>query len=300
MPRTAKIVPFSLNALFAGSGSKVYWAMSESLFRRGLLFIWAILMAFTGPLIAGDVVISQIYAGGGVSSSTYKTDFIELHNRGVTAVSLTGLTVQYSNGTTNFWTGTFIGGTLQPGQYYLVQQGTPASGLNDLPPPNASSSITLSAGGGKIALVSGFDTLTTSCPTGAEILDIVGYGQANCSEGLPAAALGNTTALLRGAGGCTDTDHNSTDFAISTPNPRNTSALLNACTGSQPNFLFSIYTNGFYATFSADPARSNIAEVSSNLVSWDVLSGAISNAGTFFTLRDTNTFSRRFYRIRSQ
>jgi hypothetical protein len=257
-------------------------------------------MAFTDPLIAGDVVISQIYAGGGVSSSTYKTDFIELHNRGLSAVSLTGLTVQYSNGTTNFWTGTFIGGTIQPGQYYLIQQGTPGSGLNDLPPPNASSSITLSAGGGKIALVSGFDTLTTSCPTGAEILDFVGYGQANCSEGLPAAALGNTTALLRGAGGCTDTDHNSTDFTLGTPSPRNASAPFNACTGSQPNFLFSIYTNGFYATFSADPARSNIAEVSSNLVSWDVLSGAISNAGTFFTLRDTNKCSRRFYRIRSQ
>src|SRR6266700_2230919 len=150
--------------------------MSETLFCRGILCVWTISMAITGPFIAGDVVISQVYAGGGVSSSTYKTDFIELHNRGTTPVNLTGLTVQYSNGTTNFWTGTFIGGTLQAGQYYLIQQGTPTSGLNDLPPPNASSSITLNAGGGKIALVTGFDTLTASCPTGAEILDFVGYG----------------------------------------------------------------------------------------------------------------------------
>jgi hypothetical protein len=275
--------------------------MVGTLFHRNIVFActgW--LVAASSSLHASDVVISQIYAGGGISSSTYKSDFIELHNRGTVAVNLSGWTVQYSNGTTNFWTGTFLGGSLQPGQYYLVQQGAPASGLNDLPPVNASSSIVLSTGGGKVALVSGTDALSTTCPTGPEILDFVGYGQANCSEGLPAGAMGNTTALLRAAGGCIDTDHNSTDFSLGTPGPRNTSSPFNTCGSAQPLFLFSVYTNGFYATFSADPARSNVAQVSTNLVSWDVLNAAVSNAGTFFVLRDTNLSPRRFYRIWSQ
>lgn len=249
---------------------------------------------------AADVIISQVYAGGGSSSSTYKSDFVELHNRGTSAVNITGWTVQYANGTTNFWSGTFVGGTLQPGQYYLVQQGTPASGLNDLPPPNASSSTLLSASGGKIALVNGIATLTDACPSGPEIIDFVGYGQANCSEGLPAATMGNTTALLRGSSGCTDTDHNSTDFTLGTPTPHNNFSPFSSCAGGEPTFLFSIYTNSFFATFSADPARSNVAMFSTNLISWEVLNGAVSNAGTFFVLRDTNATPRRFYRIWSQ
>src|SRR5256886_2902875 len=37
---------------------------------------------------------------------------------------------------------------------------------------------------------------------------------------------------VRAAGGCTDTDNNSTDFTATTPNPRNTSTAFNVCGGT--------------------------------------------------------------------
>src|SRR5207248_5427934 len=53
-------------------------------------------------------------------------------------------------------------------------------------------------------------------------VDIVGYGSGtNCSETLRTARLSNTTAALRNGGGSVDTDNNSADFTVGTPNPRN-------------------------------------------------------------------------------
>ncbi|MEJ7577360.1 MAG: lamin tail domain-containing protein, partial [Pyrinomonadaceae bacterium] len=50
------------------------------------------------PLVASnDVVISQIYGGGGNTNATYSQDFIELFNRGAQSVSLGGYSVQYSS-----------------------------------------------------------------------------------------------------------------------------------------------------------------------------------------------------------
>ncbi|MGH8628346.1 MAG: lamin tail domain-containing protein [Gammaproteobacteria bacterium] len=43
-----------------------------------------------------DVVVSQVYGGGGGSGVLFKQDFVELFNRGRTAISLSGWTVQYA------------------------------------------------------------------------------------------------------------------------------------------------------------------------------------------------------------
>ncbi len=43
-----------------------------------------------------QVVISQVYRGGGNSGATLRSDFIELHNIGSTTVSLDGWSVQYA------------------------------------------------------------------------------------------------------------------------------------------------------------------------------------------------------------
>ncbi len=53
--------------------------------------------------------------------------------------------------------------------------------------------------------------------------DFVGYGTAGDFETAAAPGLTNTTADLRAAAGATDTDNNSADFAVGTPDPRNTS-----------------------------------------------------------------------------
>ncbi|GEM_PF-5056157 len=57
------------------------------------------------------------------------------------------------------------------------------------------------------------------------LLDEIGYGTANCSEGSAAPAGGNALAVIRKLAGCTDNNTNSTDFAAATSLPRNTLTL---------------------------------------------------------------------------
>ncbi|HSB86668.1 MAG TPA: ExeM/NucH family extracellular endonuclease, partial [Ilumatobacteraceae bacterium] len=80
----------------------------------------------------------------------------------------------------------------------------------------------------------------------ALIKDLVGYGGANFYEGAPAPTLSNTTAALRLANGCTETDNNASDFAASAPTPRNTASPTNACAvaDSAPEVAGTFPTNG--------------------------------------------------------
>ena len=186
-------------------------------------------VAFAPAPVAGisnSVVISQVYGGGGNSGATYKNDFIELHNRGNSPVSLSGWSVQYAAAAGTTWQRTNLTAvTLQPGQYYLIQEAQGAGGAVNLPTPDAPGAIAMSATAGKVALVNNQTTLTgTGCPFGAAVIDFVGFGStANCFEGTgPTGTLSNTTAALRGDFGCTDTDQNSVDFVIGVPTPHNT------------------------------------------------------------------------------
>jgi endonuclease G len=180
------------------------------------------------------IVISQVYGGGGNSGATFTNDFIELFNRGNAPVSLNGWAVQYGSATGTTWAVTPLTNfTLQPGQYYLVQEAAGAGGTTALPTPDAIGTIAMALGVGKIALTSDTVALSgTGCPFGPSVVDFVGYGTtANCSETAPTATLTNTTAALRGNAGCTETDNNSTDFATGDPSPHNSDDDLHVCGG---------------------------------------------------------------------
>ena len=82
---------------------------------------------------------------------------------------------------------------------------------------------------GKVALVSSTTLLSGAAPSSGSIVDFVGYGTANHAEGTAAEGLGNTTGLIRGGGGCTDSDNNAVDFSEVTPAPRNSGSAANAC-----------------------------------------------------------------------
>lgn len=188
------------------------------------------------PAVSSGVVISQVYGGAGCGTagcSTYKNDYIELFNRGTTPVSLNGWSVQYAAATGTSWQVTNLTNvSLQPGQYYLVAEGAGANGVNNIPTPDATGTIAMSATAAKIALVNSTTALSGACPTGANIIDFVGYGTAaNCSETANAPAPSTTTADIRAMNGCTETDNNSTDFSAIAPNPRNTATSLNVCGG---------------------------------------------------------------------
>jgi predicted extracellular nuclease len=178
-----------------------------------------------------SLVISQVYGGGGNSGATYKNDFIEILNISASPISLSGYSVQYASTTGSFSSGNLTmlpNITLQPGHYFLIQEAAGAGGTANLPTPDATGSINLSATAGKVALVNGASAIA-SC-TAANVVDLIGYGSGvSCSETAAAPGLSNTTADLRAANGCTDTDNNSTDFSAGPPGPRNTSIPANAC-----------------------------------------------------------------------
>ena len=204
-----------------------------------------VLTATPSQAISIDVMISQVYGGGGNSGATYTNDFIELFNAGSSAVDLSGWSLQYASatGTGNFGANsaqlTPLSGVINPGQYFLIQEAQGAGGTTPLPTPDItdSSPIFMSATGGKVALVNAAVSLgcnggSTPCSPGAlaMILDLVGYGSANFFEGAGAAPAGtNTTSLVRltdASGWYIDTDNNSADFVSGPPTPHNSATVI--------------------------------------------------------------------------
>lgn len=201
----------------------------------------ALLLAGAAGGANAQVVISQVYGGGGNSGATLKSDFIELHNNGSTAVNLTGWHVAYASATGTSWTGkTALTGTIQPGGYYLIKEADGANGDNTgsaLTSPNATGTIAMGGGAGKVALVNNGTTLdAVACPTNASIVDIVGYGAASACAGTT-TALTNNQSARRLANGCTDSASGSTgsgaDFeVIAPPVPRNGDSTAITCSNA--------------------------------------------------------------------
>ncbi|MEP6635335.1 MAG: lamin tail domain-containing protein, partial [Acidobacteriota bacterium] len=124
-----------------------------------LLIVFAVAQHYISSLVpsaealSSTVVISQVYGGGGNSGATFRNDFIELFNRGTTPQSLNGWAVQYASATGTTWAVTNLTNvTLQPGQYYLVQEAAGTGGTTNLPTPDAIGTIALAAAAGKVAL----------------------------------------------------------------------------------------------------------------------------------------------------
>jgi predicted extracellular nuclease len=184
----------------------------------------ALLSASPATAASADVVISQVYGGGGNSGATFTNDFIELYNRGAATIDLAGWSVQYASAAGTSWSVTALTGSLAPGVHYLVQEAAGAGGTTPLPTPDATGSTAMSATSGKVALVTTATALAcgADCDTAPGVRDFVGYGTANDFETAAAPGLSNTTADLRAADGATDTDNNAADFAAGAPNPRST------------------------------------------------------------------------------
>jgi uncharacterized protein len=184
----------------------------------------------------GDAVISQVYGGGGNDGSVFTHDFIEIFNPGPDPVNLAGWSVQYASSTgTTTWSVTSLSGIVAPGRYHLVQeaQGTSSTGgTTPLPGPDSVGSTAMAAGSGKVALVRSVLALSGACPATTDLVDLVGYGTANCMEGgSTAPELNANTSTVRAQAGCVDTNVNGADFGVSTPpTPRNSASPLNDCT----------------------------------------------------------------------
>ncbi len=187
---------------------------------------------------SSDVVISQIYGGGGNPGAPLASDYVELFNRGTGAVSVAGWSLQYAAATGSSWARANLTGSIPAGGYYLVALASSGAVGGALPAADATGPINLSSSHGKLALVTNQTLLTcgggAACLPNAAVRDFVGFGSTDAAEGTSAVTLSVTTAGYRGASGCTDADNNAADFAAASPAPRNSSTAHHSCGGVQP------------------------------------------------------------------
>jgi predicted extracellular nuclease len=196
--------------------------------RWSMLWLIGVTPWLSLPGAQAQIVISQVYGGGGNEGSTFRNDFIELFNRGQETVSLAGWSVQYEPASgSGPWASTSLSGSLTAGRHLLIQQYRGQRGTQDLPTPDISDNVNLNAASGKVALSRSAVPLTGSCPGAFE--DLVGYGSADCAEGRSAPELSNKTAAIRRSGGCADTNDNSADLGVGAPNPRNSASEAKPC-----------------------------------------------------------------------
>jgi hypothetical protein len=169
-------------------------------------------------LLQAQVKINEVYGGGGNSGAQWTHDFVELYNTGSTAVSLSGWSVQQASATGSTWNVTNLSGTIQPNGYYLVQMAAGAGAGSPLPTPDATGTAAMGATSGKILLCNVTTAQTGTNPSGANVVDKVGYGAtANGFEGTgPTPAPSNSSSVQRSAPGF-DTNNNNSDFATLTP-----------------------------------------------------------------------------------
>lgn len=208
------------------------------------------LASLTTAQAQSSIVISQVYGGGGNAGARLRNDFVELFNRGTVAADVTGWTVQYASAVGGTWDRVALLGTIQAGQYFLIQLSQGAGGTQGLPTPAVAGGLNLSATAGKVALVRDGTLLTGTSPTG-NIIDLVGYGDVSFSEGRPAPELSNTVAAIRARNGCVDTNDNQADFTTGEPVPRNGVTPRSQCVSSSPQISAAGVTNA--ASFRPGP-----------------------------------------------
>ncbi|MEE6130083.1 lamin tail domain-containing protein [Chryseobacterium arthrosphaerae] len=225
-------------------------------------------------LMNAQIVINEVYGGGGNSGATLKNDFVELINNGSSAVTLTGAYLQYTStggafGPTGSNTNPLNNKlalpsiTLNPGQKYLIQMAAGTGGTQNLPSPDFAPGgtsfpdqpLALSGTGGKIALTSNSTSPTSA--SDSNVIDFVGWGSSGVSlfEGAGAApATTNTTSISRTNG--IDTNNNNADFTAGTPTPENstmgTLAVVEGKTAKSVNFVKNSFVKNSEITFGAD------------------------------------------------
>ncbi len=193
-----------------------------------------------------DLVISEVYGGGGNTNATFTNDFIELHNPTGNSIVVDGLSVQGRSSTnTSVAAGsniTPLTGSIPAGGHYLVQEAAGATVLNKpLPTPDATGTMAMAAGGWQVWLAnttSGLDPVDGDVRAGTPdplIIDFVGAATNSASYETQAAdeAPSATLATTRDASN-TDTDNNKNDFSTATPAPRNSQPVVNVLAATNP------------------------------------------------------------------
>src|SRR6185503_6438809 len=86
------------------------------------------------PQPVDHLVISQLYGGGGNSGATFTNDYIEIYNPTGIAFNFAGWSLQYASAAGTSWSNKQpLGGTIAPGEYFLVQLASGGANGSSLP-----------------------------------------------------------------------------------------------------------------------------------------------------------------------
>lgn len=244
--------------------------------------------AFNPPIQSDqNLVISQFYTYGGMTGSLYKNDFVEIHNRFNLPISLTGKSIQMSSANGNFTSFLVLPNiTLQAGGYFLVQFGSSGNNGDNLPIPDAITSINLPSSAGKIALVHstsalGCGSANVNCSTNQTdlVIDLVTYGVVTgLTEGTSLNSPSINTIYSRNFNFCDDSNNNNSDFSI------NSSTIIKNITSS--NNVCYPKCNTLYLPFQNNLNATDIQELTSplTLFNWT----KVNNATGYFISLGTN------------
>lgn len=201
------------------------------------------LVVASSAFAANAVRLSQVYYGGGGSTSTYLRDYVELFNSSSVPVNIGGWSLQYGSSTGSFASNTFTiavlpaGATIPACGYYLIECGSSGTSGTPIPLPITADFLnttgpSMSGTSGKVALFTD-QILNRTCAEALAVppVDLFGWGTATCYEGHVAPAVNYTSVAVRGNGGLTDTDDNLADFTnTAEPYP-----MHNTASGTNPN-----------------------------------------------------------------
>ncbi|WP_223606382.1 lamin tail domain-containing protein [Chryseobacterium sp. OSA05B] len=217
-----------------------------------------------------QIVINEVYGGGGGGTAVYINDYVELINLGSSTATLSNATLQYASATGTFNTYASLPAaiTLAPGQKYLIEMVPSTANTVGQPLPTADFRIlnntsfangnvfnggfNMAAGSGKIALATG--AVQVAAPTNAHVVDFVGYGTATMFEGTAAAPAPDATTSVTRNGA--DTNNNVADFTKTAPTPQNTTsgslAVSDVKNAKAGNFVKNTFVKSDEITFGAD------------------------------------------------
>ena len=155
-----------------------------------------------------NVVINEVYGGGGNKGAEFDSDFVELYNPTDQPIDVTGWKIEQRAVNNNVGNTHTLTGVVPAKSTFLITS-TPGSNGDAITDSDDTTATFNFSGKGAIAVL--LDANNTE-------VDLLGWGGASRAEGTAAAGTANATSIQRTTLGV-DTDNNAADFVVAAPTP---------------------------------------------------------------------------------
>ena len=236
----------------------------------------------TQPAVMPNVIISEVFGGGGNTGATLKNDFVELYNTSAETVQIGGWSLQYFGATGTgeaLITNVFVipeGRYIPSGSHFLIKALAGAGGTQDIIDQDATSTLSLSGTSGKIILYNTNIAQTisdiASITSNPNFVDYVPYGTTATPvwESAMTSNVSSTTSATRNTAAPSPvggqrasaavnyiyTGNIGNDFSIAAPSPTATGISTGLKTSNHLEF---VYTSNGNVVFKA--AANQLVEI---------------------------------------